>query len=153
LPKKVYKVVSHYSFFTVHFSYLKLVTKDLSLVRAAREVVGSRLGSSRVAKDTSPLLDGLVVVLDVESGVGGSVVDLHLGASSVVARVHVLDNVGPLLLSPSGLALRASRVPSGGLVSLALEATSRDTSVDNCRGENIGVGSSHDVLILLVPCS
>lgn len=88
-------------------SYLELISKDLSLVGASGEVLSGRLGGSGVTKDSSPLLDGLVVVLDVKGRIGGSVVDLHLGSRSVVAGVHVLDNVGPLGLGVDGLSLGA----------------------------------------------
>ncbi|KAI6768520.1 hypothetical protein HG531_010709 [Fusarium graminearum] len=42
-------------------------------------------------------------------------------------------------LKKAGLALRAGRVPSSGLVSLAHEAASGDTSVDNGSGEDVGL--------------
>jgi hypothetical protein len=147
------EVVSHKPFFLSCLTHLKLIAKDLSLVRAAREVLSGRLGSRRVSEDARPLLDSLVVVLLVESRVGGSVVDLHLGSGSVVARVHVLDDLGPLLLSLDTLALGALRVPSRGLVSLALEAASRDTGIGDSCGEDIGVSGSHDVLGMLVRLS
>lgn len=66
----------------------------------------------RVTEDAGPLFHGLVEVLRVDGGVGGAVVDEHLGARARVARVHVVDSVGPLLLGVDGLALRAGRVPT-----------------------------------------
>lgn len=150
VTQETLEVVSHKPFLLICLTHLKLIAKDFSLERAAREVLGGGRGGGRVSEDVRPLLDSLVVVLDVKSRVGGSVVDLHLGSGSVVARVHVLDDLGPLLLSLDHLALGALRVPSSGLVSLALEAASRDTGIGDSCSEEVGVSGSHDVLGLLV---
>lgn len=77
-------------------------------------------------------------------------IDLELGSGAVVARVHVLDDVGPLGLGVDGLSLGAGRVPCCGLVLLADEATGGNTSIGASCGEDVGVSSKHDVLFLLV---
>jgi hypothetical protein len=64
-----------------------------------------------VAEDTSPLLHGLLVVLGAQGSIRAAVVDLHLGAASSVAGVHIGNNLGPCCGSRSGCALSAGAVP------------------------------------------
>lgn len=58
-------------------------------VSALRSVGLGRVGLGVVvAKDTGPLLDGLVVVVGQKRAVGRAVVDLHLRPASIVVGVH-----------------------------------------------------------------
>lgn len=103
-----------------------------------------------IAKDTSPLLAGLVVVLRQKGRIHTAVVDLHLWAGTVVAGVHSLGDVGPVLGCGDDLALGAGAVPSVLLVGAGVETSSWDTRVYSCGGEELGVCGCHDVLMLLV---
>ena len=73
-------------------------------------------------------------------------VDLHLGAGTGVAGVHVLDYGGPGLRSSDGVTLGASAVPGVNSVGGGGEATGGDTGVGDGGLEDVGVGSGHDVL-------
>lgn len=89
----------------------------VSLVAILRGVVLRLLGLGGVeAEDAGPLLDGLLVVLGAEGGVGAAVVDLEARAGTGVAGVHVLDGVGPVLRGGLDIALGAGGVPGCGLV-------------------------------------
>jgi len=67
------------------------VSPGVSRVSVLGGVRLGRIGLSVViAKDTGPLLDRLVVVVGQERVVGGAVVDLHLGATAVVAGIHIM---------------------------------------------------------------
>lgn len=89
----------------------------VSLVAVLRGVVLRllRLGGVE-AEDAGPLLDGLLVVLRAEGGVGAAVVDLEARAGTGVAGVHVLDGVGPVLGGGLDVSLGAGGVPGCGLV-------------------------------------
>jgi hypothetical protein len=90
---------------------------SISLVAVEREVLlRLRRLSSIVAENAGPLLDGLLVVLRAQSRVGAAVVDLEARAGAGVARVHVLDCVGPVLGGGDDGALGAGGVPGCGLV-------------------------------------
>ena len=60
---------------------------------------------------TYPLLHGLLVVLGAKSCVGTAMVDLHLRARALVARVHVEYNISPRLRSSNRVSLGAGAVP------------------------------------------
>jgi len=92
-------------------------TPSVGLVVVLREVVLRLLGlGGVVAEDAGPLLDGLLVVLRAKGGVDAAVVDLEARAGAVVAGVHGLDGVGPVLGGGLDVALGAGGVPGGGLV-------------------------------------
>lgn len=110
-----------------------------------------------VAKHTSPLLHSLLVILGLQSAVGAAVVDLHLRATAVVSGVHVKDYIGPGLRSCRGLAIGAGVVPGVDATTAGNEAAGANTRVDDGGLEHIWVGSSHDVLwivlVLLCECT
>ena len=81
----------------------------------------------------------------VESGVDGTVIDLEARASAGVARVHVLDDGGPLGRSGVRVSLGAGAVPGVGLVGLRDEAAGWNTAVSCCSSEQLRVGGGHDV--------
>jgi hypothetical protein len=92
-------------------------TPSISLVSIDREIVLRRCRLGRVvAEDAGPLLDGLLVVLRAQGRVGAAMVDLEARAGAAVARVHILDGVGPVLGGGDHVALGAGGVPGGGLV-------------------------------------
>lgn len=127
-------------------THLELIPKHVLGVRAPRVVRRGRDGGGRVPKHPRPLLDGLVVVLHIKRLVGAAVVDLHPGPRPGIPRVHVLDNVGPLLLGPDGLARRARRVPKVRDVVGAHEAARGDARVGDTRCEDVRVCCGQDVL-------
>ena len=89
----------------------------IGLVAVLREVVLRLLGLGGIeAEDAGPLLDGLLVVLRAEGGVGAAMVDLEARTGTGVAGVHVLDGVGPVLGGGLDIALGAGGVPGCGLV-------------------------------------
>lgn len=106
-----------------------------------------------VAKHTSPLLHGFLVVLGSQSAVGGAVVDLHLGSRAVVSRVHVEDYIGPCLRGCSGLAVGACAVPCIDATTAGHEATGIDTRVGDSGLEDIWVSSGQDVLDVMLVTS
>lgn len=79
-----------------------------------------------IPEDTSPLFASLVVVLGIKRCVLVTVVDLHLGTSSVVARVHAPSNVSPVLRRGDNLALSTGAVPASLLVGVGVEASGRN---------------------------
>lgn len=90
----------------------RINTPDISGVSIGREVVLDSLRLVGIeAKDTGPLLDRLSVVVGAESGVDATVVDLEARTSTAVARVHVLDDVGPVSGRLVDVSLGTGRVP------------------------------------------
>lgn len=154
VPKKAYAhatTVSHSNApHTEHnHTHLELIPKHILGVRAPWVVRRRRNSRGRVPKHPRPLLDSLVVVLDVERLVGAAVVDLHLGPGPSVTRVHILDDVCPLLLGPYGLARRARRVPEVRGVVDAHETARGDARVGDARREDVGVCRCQDVLFIV----
>lgn len=87
-------------------------TPDISSVSVGREVVLDSLGLVGIeAEDTGPLLDRLSVVVGAEGGVDATVINLETRTSTVVARVHVLDDVSPVSGGLIDVSLGAGRVP------------------------------------------
>jgi hypothetical protein len=122
-------------------------TPDISSVSISREVVldSLRLGGI-VTENTSPFLDRLSVVVRAKSGVDAAVVDLETGTGAAVAGVHALDDVGPVGGGLVDVALSAGGVPGIDLTGGRDEATSGDAGVGGGGSEELGVGSSHNVL-------
>lgn len=106
-----------------------------------------------VAKHTGPLLHGFLVVLGLQSAVGATVVDLHLGSRAVVSRVHVKYYIGPGLGGCRGLAVGACVVPGIDATTAGNEAAGINARVDNSGLEDIWVGSGQDILwvVLVLP--
>lgn len=125
--------------------YLQVGTEDVFVVGAPREVRNSLLGGCRVSEDTSPLLDGLVIVLGEHHRVLVTVIDLHARATASVTRRHSASDGGPVLGSGDGLAVRASAVPAR-FGRANREAAGGDTSICNTSLEKVGVCGSHNVL-------
>ena len=126
---------------------LQVGTPVGGLVVGLGVVVQNRLGRIVVvAEDTGPLLAGLVEVLRVEGGVGGTVVDLHARARASVAGVHGLGDSAPVLRGADHFTLGAAAVPSIGLVGGGVEASGGNSGVNNGGLEQLGVGCGHDVL-------
>ena len=96
-------------------------------------------------KHTSPLLDRLVVVWWVQSGVDAAVVDLETGTRAAVAGIHVLDDAGPVGWRGVDLALCAGRVPGVGCAGRGHEAAGWNARVGGCGCEEFGIGCCHDV--------
>lgn len=116
---------------------LNIRPKHIARVRAPRRVRirGDRRG--RVPEDAGPLLDGLVVVLRVQRGVGGAVVDAHARARAGVPRVRRERRARPVLLGQVQLALRARAVPP--VHRARVEARRRDAGVRDAGCEDVGV--------------
>jgi hypothetical protein len=111
--------------------------------------LGSRLlaAGKRNPMKRRPLLDLLLEVLDGDQVVDGTVPGLESGVSTVVARVHSLDLVGPLLSRLDDLSVRAFTIRADGAGSRrsghtsggnARVACGSSDSVRVCRGKNIG---------------
>jgi hypothetical protein len=124
---------------------LEPITKYGPGVRTAGIIWRGGGRSGRVSKDPCPLLDGFIVVLDVQDLIYGAVVDLYLWSWPVVSWVCALHHVRPLLLRVDRPALRASRVPFGRAVRGATETTCRYARVCDSSAEHIGICCSHDV--------
>jgi hypothetical protein len=99
-----------------------------------------------VAKHTSPLLHGFVVVSWKKSSVCAAVVNLHLWADAIVVGVHVEDYLGPCLGSCIGLAIGARGIPGVDSSGIRYEAAGGNTRVDDGGFEDIWVCGSQDVL-------
>lgn len=127
---------------------LRVNAPSLRRVSALGETLLRLLGLARIeAENAGPLLNGLLVVLRTEGGVGAAVVDLEAGAGAGVARVHVLDRLGPVLGGGLDVALGAGGVPAVDLVAGGHEAAGGDAGVGGCGLEHAGVGGGHDVLV------
>jgi hypothetical protein len=125
----------------------RINTPNISSVSVKREVVLDRLRLGGVeTENTSPLLDGLSVVVGAKSGVDAAVVDLETGAGSGVAGVHALDDVGPVGGGLVDVSLGAGGVPGVDLAGGGDEAAGGDTGVGGGGSEELGVGGGHDVL-------
>lgn len=108
-------------------------------------VVGVGLGEGDI-EDGGPLLDLLSQVGILDDGVGGAVESCEAGICAVVARIHAVHHVGPLLagvddLTSGALRVRAERAGARG----ASKAAGWDTGVAGGSGEDIGVGGGEDV--------
>lgn len=132
-----------------HRTHLEPIPIHILSIRAPRVVCRGRNSGGRVPKHSSPLLDGLVIVLNVKRLVGAAVVDLHLGTCTGITRVHVLNDVCPLLLGPDGLTRGAGRVPEVRGVVNAHEAACRNAGVGDARCEDVGVCRGQDVLCVV----
>lgn len=90
----------------------RINTPDISGVSIGREVVLDSLGLGGIeAEDTGPLLDRLSVVVGAKGGINATVIDLETRTSTVVARVHILNDVGPVSGGLVDISLGAGRVP------------------------------------------
>ena len=125
----------------------RINTPDISSVSISREVVLDSLRpSSIVTENTSPFLDTLSVVVGAKSGVNAAVVDLETGASTAVAGVHSLDDVGPVGGGLVDVALGAGGVPGVDGAGGGDEAAGGDAGVGGGGSEELRVSSGHDVL-------
>lgn len=86
-------------------------------------VVQSTAWVARVAENARPLLDGLVVAVDVENVVHVAVEDLHSWVLASVAWVHGANSRSPFRRALLDLAVGALRVPSSD--SSRVEASGR----------------------------
>jgi hypothetical protein len=100
----------------------------------------------RNTKQSTPLLQLLAQVGDLDQRVSSTVPGRHAGVSASVAGVHGLDLGNPFSLRLDDLAVGASRVCGAGAGTGAASNTAcGDTRVACSRGDDVWVGSHHDV--------
>lgn len=125
----------------------RINTPDISGVSVEREVVLDSLRLVGIeAEDTGPLLDRLSVVVGTEGGINATVVNLEARTSTIVARVHVLDDVGPVSGRLVDVSLGAGGVPGINGTGGGYETSGGHSRVSSSCSKQFRVRSCHDIL-------
>jgi hypothetical protein len=124
---------------------LDVVAVVVGLVVALGEVLDGACRGLGNAEDVGPLLDGFLVILRVDGAVGAAVPDLHTGPLARVARVHVADDIAPLLGRGARLPARAAVIPLIHATRGRDEAPGGHAAVEGDGGDEFRVGGGHNV--------